>query len=99
MSKTQSRRTDGESNNDARARFLESGHRDRSDLLARFLAILDDHQVRFCVIGGQGVNAYAEPVVSLDLAIVVAISDLPLLEPILSEEFPVERFAHTLPFR
>jgi hypothetical protein len=69
---------------------------DRSDLLGRFLAILDQRQVRFCVIGGQGVNAYAEPVVSLDLDIVVAMSDLRILEPILSEEFTLERFAHSL---
>jgi hypothetical protein len=48
------------------------------------------------VIGGQGVNAYAEPVVSLDLDIVVAMSDLPLVEPVLHDEFTVERFSHSL---
>ena len=32
---------------------------DESDLLDRFLAVLREQNVRFCVIGGQGVNAYA----------------------------------------
>jgi hypothetical protein len=40
---------------------------DRSDLLDRFLALLDDQRVRWCVVAGQAVNAYVDPVVSLDL--------------------------------
>ena len=38
-----------------------------SDLLERTLQILEEAGARYCVIGGQAVNAYAEPVVSLDL--------------------------------
>jgi acetolactate synthase regulatory subunit len=49
---------------------------DRSDLLDRFLAVLRERGTRFCVVGGQGVNAYADPVVSLDLDIVVASPDV-----------------------
>lgn len=69
---------------------------DRSDLLDRFLSVLRDGRTRFCVIGGQGVNAYADPVVSLDLDIVVAVPDLELLEPTLRNQFTVERFPHSL---
>jgi hypothetical protein len=69
---------------------------DRSALLDRFLAILRANRIPFCVIGGQGVNAYAEPVVSLDLDVVVAASDLSRLEPILAATFAVERFPHSL---
>lgn len=40
---------------------------DRTDFLDRLIALLTDHGIRYCVVGGQAVNAYAEPVVSLDL--------------------------------
>src|SRR5512145_774659 len=69
---------------------------DRSDLLDRFLALLRAHDVRYCLIGGQAVNAYVEPVVSLDLDVVVAAADLPRVEPQLSSLFSVERFPHSL---
>ena len=48
------------------------------------------------MIGGQAVNAYAEPVVSLDLDVVVAVSDLEALEGELRRQFTVEPFAHSL---
>lgn len=69
---------------------------DRSDMLDRFVEFLRDHGTRFCVVGGQAVNAYTEPVVSLDLDIVVAVEDLPALERELPTQFHVERFAHSL---
>jgi nucleotidyltransferase AbiEii toxin of type IV toxin-antitoxin system len=69
---------------------------DRADLLDRFLTVLRDRRARFCVVGGQAVNAYAEPVVSLDLDVVVAIRDLTDLEQTLRAEFTVERFPHSL---
>lgn len=69
---------------------------DRSELLDDFLALLRQQNVHFCVIGGQGVNAYAEPVVSLDLDIVVAISDLGSIEAVLAKRFVVENFAHSI---
>jgi hypothetical protein len=69
---------------------------DRADLLDRFLAVLREQGTRFCVIGGQGVNAYAEPVVSLDLDIVIAASDVAAIEDALRREFSVERFEHSL---
>ena len=69
---------------------------DRSDLLDRFLALLRERGVRFCVIGGQGVNAYAEPVVSLDLDIVIAISDIERVETALRQHFAVEHYPHSI---
>src|SRR5436309_15228497 len=69
---------------------------DRSDLLDRCLAMLRNSGARFCVIGGQGVNAYAEPVVSLDFDIVVAMSDLASIEGDLHRQFTVERFPHSV---
>jgi hypothetical protein len=69
---------------------------DRTDFLGRVLELLNKRAVRYCVLGGQGVNAYAEPVVSLDLDIVIAVDQLPKTEQLLDQEFKVERFAHSL---
>lgn len=69
---------------------------DESDLLHRLLRMLREHGVTFCVIGGQGVNAYADPLVSLDLDLVLAAGDVAALEPLLARDFRVERFEHSL---
>lgn len=77
-------------------KFWKTVVRDRVDLLEKLLALFADHKIQFCVIGGQAVNAYAEPVVSLDLDIVVAIGQLPEVEDLLRKEFHVEKFEHSL---
>lgn len=69
---------------------------DRSDFLKAFLEILAKEHIRFAVIGGQGVNAYAEPVVSLDLSLVVAADQLEPLASLLEMRFRLERFPHSL---
>jgi len=69
---------------------------DRSDFLNRVIDLLTENKIDFCVLGGQAVNAYAEPVVSLDLDVVIAVNQLPQAEKLLSEEFRVERFPHSL---
>jgi hypothetical protein len=69
---------------------------DRDDLLDRLLGVLAQHRVRFCLVGGQAVNAYVDPVVSLDLDIVVAADQLARVERLLREAFRVERHAHSL---
>ena len=69
---------------------------DRSNLLEQFLSLLQRLHVDFCLIGGQAVNAYVEPVVSLDLDIVIASDRLAEVETLLTAPFHVERFAHSL---
>ena len=69
---------------------------DRANLLDELLGLLDEHDVLFCVVGGQAVNAYAEPVVSLDLDLAIAVDQLAAIEPVLSERFRVEHFAHSV---
>lgn len=70
---------------------------DRTDFLERLIEALEAHGIRFCLVGGQGVNAYVEPVVSLDLDIVVAIEELPQVDALLRARFGrVERFPHSL---
>ncbi|MGH7831739.1 MAG: nucleotidyl transferase AbiEii/AbiGii toxin family protein [Candidatus Binatia bacterium] len=69
---------------------------DQTDLLNRLIELLSEHRIRYCVVGGQGVNAYAEPVVSLDLDIVIAVDQLQQAEQLLGREFHIERFPHSL---
>ncbi len=69
---------------------------DKSDLLEQFLGVLQQHNVRYCVIGGQGVNAYVEPLVSLDLDIVIAIEQLEAVEALLATSFNLQHFPHSL---
>jgi len=70
---------------------------DRSDLLESVLDLLRQNEIRYCVIGGQAVNAYAEPLVSLDLDLAVATGQLARIEGLLSSSaFTLKRFPHSL---
>jgi hypothetical protein len=68
---------------------------DRVGFLDRLLALLSESQVRFCLIGGQAVNAYVEPVVSLDLDIAVVTEDLSRVKALLGKEFSLAPFPHS----
>jgi hypothetical protein len=82
---------------DVRARELwKTVVADGTDFLDSLVALLDRHHVRYCLIGGQAVNAYVEPLVSLDLDLAVAVDQLPAVEDLLRQEFLVEPFAHSL---
>lgn len=65
-------------------------------MLGKLLAIFAEHEIQFCVIGGQAINAYADPVVSLDLDIAVATGHVGTVEELLRREFHVESFEHSL---
>jgi len=52
--------------------FLNVVAHGRTDLIQLLQEILEEAGAAYCVIGGLAVNAYAEPVVSLDLDLVVA---------------------------
>ncbi|HPA47696.1 MAG TPA: hypothetical protein PK395_18180, partial [bacterium] len=56
--------------------FLNSLANGKSDILQELLVILSETDARYCVIGGLAVNAYVEPVVSLDVDIVIAVDDI-----------------------
>lgn len=60
------------------------------------LKLLEEHGIRYGVIGGQAVNHYAEPLVSLDLDLVVATDRLDEVERTLARHFTVRRFPHSL---
>lgn len=70
---------------------------DRSDALDRFLRVLSDAHVRWCVVGGLAVNAYAEPVVTLDLDLIVSAEAMSTVVDASSRAgFSSERFAHRI---
>lgn len=69
---------------------------DQENLLERLTELLAEYGIRYCVIGGQAVNAYVEPLVSLDLDLVVAIDQLDEVESLLAGSFSVTRFPHSL---
>ena len=70
--------------------------RDESDFLDRFLALLAKLKIDYCVIGGLAVNAYTEPVVTLDCHVVVVTARLPELEEALRPMCKMERFERSL---
>jgi hypothetical protein len=76
--------------------FWKTVTADATDFLDRLIALLAERGVRYCVVGGLGVNAYADPVVSLDLDLAVALEDLGRVEQLMRERFTVERFPHSL---
>jgi hypothetical protein len=68
----------------------------QEDFLQEFLDLLEEREVPFCVIGGLAVNAYAEPVVSLDLDLVVTSDRVDALAEALEQRFTVHRFPHSI---
>ncbi len=65
-------------------------------MIEELLELLEENDIRYCVIGGQAVNHYAEPLVSLDLDLVVATGQLEAVEALLAERFSARRFPHSL---
>lgn len=74
--------------------FFKAVSNGKEDVIQIFLDALSTANVDYCVIGGLAVNAYAEPVVSLDLDIVVAINDIETACKAVKVHFKIERFAH-----
>jgi hypothetical protein len=69
---------------------------DETDFLENLLGFLEDRKVPYCVIGGQAVNAYVEPLVSLDLDIAVSIDDPHDLVDALRHSYRVTEKPHSI---
>jgi hypothetical protein len=76
--------------------FARKIMRGREDLLQVLSNVLNKKKIPFCVIGGLAVNAYAEPVVSLDLDIVVQSERLPEFFNALGKKYRVKKFANSI---
>lgn len=68
----------------------------QADVVQQFLDLLNDLKIDYCVIGGLAVNAYVEPVVSLDLDLVVAVEAIDRLVKIADKHFTIKKFPHRL---
>jgi hypothetical protein len=67
------------------------------DVLRLLLDILEAARFPYCVIGGLAVNAYVEPVVSLDLDLVIVAPDVEKTCRIASEKgLKVEKYEHSI---
>jgi len=78
-------------------RFMNAVTNGEMDILQLLLDILAETRSAYCVIGGLAVNAYAEPVVSLDLDIVVASDDIgKVVSAAEGQGLKIERFEHSI---
>ena len=75
--------------------FIKRVVNGKGDFLQTFIDLLKINRIKFCVIGGLGVNAYAEPVVSLDLDVVIVSQNLETLLPQLKKKYKVEKFPNS----
>ena len=77
--------------------FLNGVAHSRRDIVAELLAMLEETGAAYCVIGGLAVNAYAEPVVSLDLDLVVAADRMEALRlAAAARGMKVQQFEHSV---
>jgi len=77
--------------------FINRVANGKSDIIQVFLDILSEAGSRYCVIGGLAVNAYAEPVVSLDVDVVVTVEDVEAICKAAKEHgLKIESFEHSI---
>jgi hypothetical protein len=74
--------------------FWNTVTKDESGFLTEFVTLLEKEGIRYAVIGGQAVNAYVDPLVSLDLDLVVEEPRRAEFETELGKRFRVETFEH-----
>lgn len=76
--------------------FWKAVTMDKADLLEDVLGLLREHEIRFCLIGGQAVNAYVEPLVSLGLDLAIAVDQIEQARKLIQSRFQTELFPHSL---
>jgi hypothetical protein len=77
--------------------FIKAVSNGEADIIQLLLDIMTKTEMPYCVIGGLGVNAYTDPVVSLDLDIVVVARHLEeLCAKAVESGFQIERFEHSI---
>ena len=77
--------------------FLNSLGGGKNDMLQELLGILSKTGSDYCIIGGLAVNAYVEPVVSLDIDIIVTVDKTAEVSAAArARQMKVEEFPHSL---
>jgi len=66
------------------------------DVLQPVLDLLKELNVDYCAIDGLAANAYVEPVVSLDLDIIVTTTEMEKLLKAAEKTFKIKKFPHSL---
>lgn len=67
------------------------------DILSEFINLLETEKINYCVIGGIGMNAYCEPIVTLDFDCVIATEKIPAIRSLLKEKgFKVKKHPRTI---
>lgn len=66
--------------------------KDEPNLLKLVIDLLTENDIRYCVIGGQAVSAYVEPVISLDLDLAIATNQIDLAKAFFEQLFTVRRY-------
>jgi hypothetical protein len=78
-------------------KFLNTVANGKEDILQIFLDILNRTKTAYCIVGGLAVNAYVEPVVSLDLDVVIELKDIDKVsKEVVKKGLKVERFEHSV---
>lgn len=77
--------------------FMKAVANGKIDIVELFLKLLEDTGSTYCVVGGLAVNAYAEPVVSLDLDLVVVSDRVDVVcEAARAKGFKIQGFEHSI---
>lgn len=76
--------------------FFNGLAQSQSDVIQELLDLLQSLNAPYCVIDDMAVNAYIEPVVSLDLDIVIAVEAMAELVHAAEEKFRVKQFPHSI---
>ncbi|MGR3316994.1 MAG: hypothetical protein ACUZ8O_00720 [Candidatus Anammoxibacter sp.] len=76
--------------------FLNGLCNGEADIIQELLNLLNEMDIDYCVIDGLAVNAYVDPVVSLDLDIVVVIDSIEKLVEAVKNDFAIETFEHSI---
>ncbi len=76
--------------------FLNLIANGKNDVVQEFLETLSSLKIDYCVVGGLAVNVYAEPVVSLDLDLVLAIDKTNKFISEIKDRYAVETFTHSI---
>jgi len=76
--------------------FLNSIANGKSDIVQLLLDQLEKLKIDYCIIGGLAVNAYADPVASLDLDLVLTVRDTEKILEHVKNIFSINRFPHSI---
>ena len=76
--------------------FINNLANGQEDIIQKLSDLLDENEIGYCVIGGLAVNAYVEPVVSLDLDTVVGTNSIDELLQVAEKSFTIKKFEYSL---